>query len=53
LAGSNTAAFFWIPSRVKSRIISSSGTISRSPPGDQPSSARKFRIARGRMPCSW
>ena len=50
---SNTAAFFWMPSSVNSSIISASGRISRSPPGDQPSSARKFRMAAGKMPWSW
>src|SRR5689334_24575274 len=34
-------SFFWMPSKEKSAIISSSVMISRSPPGLQPSSARK------------
>ena len=39
--------------REELRSSRSSGRISRSPPGDQPSSARKLRIAAGRMPRSW
>src|SRR5437879_77526 len=50
---SKMAGFFWMPSKANSCTISSSVMISRSPPGLQPSSARKLRIAAGRIPMCW
>ncbi len=51
-SGSKTEGDAPTRSRVNSRSISSRERISRSPPGAQPSRARKLKSASGRMPAS-